>query len=93
MLSKYGTDYDDDSIRIAFTEKYKEYTNKIIERVKFVLNRLDAFDVMFISEKKIVSDIVIMATVRGEISGSKIIHGNMDEFIINYAKMNKNEKM
>ena len=93
MLSKYGTDYDDDSIRIAFTEKYKEYTNKIIERVKFVLNRLDAFDVMFVSEKKIVSDMVIMATVRGEISGSKIIHGNMDEFIINYAKMNKNEKV
>jgi len=83
IIENYNADniYDVGYIREMFVEISSDITRRIIGRVRYVLNNVDIF--CDIPEREVFSQIVMMATVRGEVNAIKIINGEMDNFIMN----------
>lgn len=86
MIENYNVDniYDVSCIRELFVEFSSDITRRVIARVRYVLNNVDIlYD---IPEREVFSQILMMSTVRGEISAIKIMNGEMDNFIMNVIK-------
>ena len=74
-----------EKIKEKYVEIQRMIINKISLRVKKVITSVinNADFMIDVNERKIINDIVMMAT-RGEISAVKIVNGEMDDFIRNY---------
>lgn len=91
MLEKYDSDevYSVDFVKKSFMHYYRKLTDKIAKRVSKVISEIEL--IFGIPESAVKRDIVNMSTVTGEISAIKIINGQLDDFIRNYAESKRNK--
>lgn len=92
LIENYGEDYiyDVNYIKELFVKISDNITRRIASRVRYVLNNIDVL--YEVSEREVVSQIEMMATVHGEINAIKIINGEMDNFIMDVIKIKQKER-